>query len=81
MQSVFADPYAILVVASCTRGVWEGFLSWAVLNIHGNMQKNSARPGDLEPSDIDALMRTGYLLRCLDEALGEGPGDLTAYSV
>ena len=80
MASRFADPEAILEIASCTPGIWEGLTSWAVLNIHGNMLKNSARPGDLPPSELDALMRLGYLLRCLDEALGEEPGDLATYS-
>jgi len=76
----FDDPSAILTIASCTPGLWEGLASWAVLNIHGNMRKHSARPGDLPPIEIDGLVRTGYLLRCLDEALGEEPGDPTTYS-
>ena len=71
MQSVFARPLRHLRGRVLHAPRWEA-LSWALLNIHGNMQKNSARPGDLEPSDIDALMRTGYLLRCLDERSEKG---------
>ncbi len=82
VQRRFDDPAAILTIASCTPNLWEGLTSWAVLNVHGNMRKHSARPGDLPPIDeLGALMQLGYLLRCLDEALGEEPGDPTTYSV
>jgi hypothetical protein len=75
------DPEAFFEIASCTPSLWGGLVSWAALNVHGNMSQHGARPRDLPPSTIDGLMRLGYVLRCLDEALGEEPGDPRSYSV
>jgi len=67
------DPEVFFTIASCTPSLWDGLTSWAVLRIHDNMRRRSARPRDLPPSTLDGLMRLGYVLRCLDEALGEDP--------
>ena len=76
----FDDPDVFLTIASCTPSLWDGLTCWTVMNIHANMRGHSARPRDLAPSAIEGLMRLGYVLRCLDEALGEEPGDPTTYS-
>lgn len=75
------DDPEFFAIARCTPGVWEGLGSWVVLNIHSNMRQHSARPRDLRPGTVLLVMRLGYVLRCLDEALGEEPGDPTSYAV
>jgi hypothetical protein len=77
----FDDPEAFFEIASCTPSLWGGLVSWAALNVHGNMPQHGSRPRDLPANMIDGLMRLGYILRCLDEALGLEPGDPRTYSV
>jgi hypothetical protein len=81
LQARFDDPDVFLTIASCMPSLWDGLTSWAVMNIHANARKHSARPRDLAPSTLGGLMRLGYVLRCLDEALGEEPGDPSSYAV
>ena len=75
------DLEAFFSTASCTPGLWDGLTSWGAMQLHKNMQrKHSGNIRDLDANMIGWLMRLGYILRCLDEGLGEEPGDPTTYS-
>jgi hypothetical protein len=75
------DLEAFFLSASCTPGLWDGLTSWGAMQLHKNMRrKKSGSIRDLDPNTIAGLMRLGYVLRCVDEALGEEPGDPTTYS-
>jgi hypothetical protein len=43
-------------------------------------RQKSGSVRNLDANTIAGLMRLGYVLRCLDEGLGEEPGDPTTYS-
>jgi hypothetical protein len=67
--------------ARCAPAVWGGLTSLGAMQLHKNMLRQ--RVGtlrDLDAGGIAVLMRLGYILRCLDEAIGEEPGDPTTYS-
>jgi hypothetical protein len=70
--------------ASCMPALWHGLTCWGAMQLHKNMRRQhfgSIR--DLDASWIGGLMRLGYVLRCVDEALGRGtwrPKDLRQLS-
>ena len=69
-----SEPETFSQMANCDVGLWNAMTSIACWTFHKNVRKN--RWGDtstLALSDIDYLMRIGYVVRCIDEALGETP--------
>ncbi len=61
-------------IPGCPPSVWPGLTSLAATSLHANME--SQRKGSIRalPAEhIGGLMRLGYVLRCVDEALDESP--------
>ena len=61
-------------IPGCPPAVWSGLASLAATSLHANME--SQRKGSIRalPAEhIEGLMRLGYVLRCVDEALDESP--------
>jgi hypothetical protein len=53
---------------------WMALASIAASRLHANMKSQSiGRVEDLPAEAIESLMRLGFLLRCLDEAIGAEP--------
>jgi hypothetical protein len=53
---------------------WAALASIAASRLHANMKsQHIGRVQDLPPEDIEGLMRLGFVLRCLDEAIGAEP--------
>jgi hypothetical protein len=71
----YASEYeAFSSLTGCVTPLWNGMTSIACWTFHKNVRKNrwgSTRVLALE--NFDYLMRIGYVLRCVDEALGESP--------
>jgi hypothetical protein len=52
--------------------VWAAYVATATRELQGSQASGSVSWRELSPDVIDELLRWGYLLRCLDEALSAG---------
>jgi hypothetical protein len=56
--------------------IWSGYLALATMRLQGEIESSTVTWRDLDKERIERLLRYGYVLRCLDEALDEEPEPL-----
>jgi len=69
------EPFLRLLISDLPQ--WNAMTSLMTVSFHKNLR--ATRAGDartLSLTNLDYLMRVGYVLRCIDEALGEQPRTL-----
>jgi hypothetical protein len=53
--------------------IWSGYVALATMRLQSSLASSTVTWHDLDKDRIGRLLRYGYVLRCLDEALGEEP--------
>ena len=67
-------------VMNLSPDLWAGYISLATMQLQANFKSRAVPSRYLDSETVDGMVRYGYVLRCVDEALGaepDPPGALT----
>lgn len=69
-QLVFADFGTVMTLSP---ELWAGYISLATMQLQANLKSRAVPARYLDRECIEGMLRYGYVLRCVDEALGAEP--------
>jgi hypothetical protein len=74
-QLVFADFGTVMTLSP---ELWAGYISLATMQLQANLKSRAVPARYLDRECIEGMLRYGYVLRCVDEALGAEPDPRSA---